>query len=277
MRGDDAAALHEELIEIVRRAGAEIMDVYATDFDVETKSDSSPVTQADLRAHAVIVAGLRGLAPEYPILSEESEPPEFEIRRTWSRYWLVDPLDGTREFVGRNGEFTVNIALIDGHRPVLGVVGVPVGDEVFLGDVALGRAYKDTASGRQPLAARAFPETGGLTVMTSRSHGSARLESYLDGVTSALGPVTRRSIGSSLKLCLLAEGEADFYPRLGPTSEWDIGAAQAVLTAAGGAVRRFDGRPLDYNAKPSFLNPEFMAVGDPTFPWGERLPPVPSA
>ncbi len=277
MRGDDAAALHEELIEIVRRAGDEIMDVYATDFDVDTKSDSSPVTEADLRAHRVIVERLRRVVPEYPVLSEESEPPEFEIRKTWSRYWLVDPLDGTREFVGRNGEFTVNIALIDGHRPVLGVVGVPARDEVFLGDVALGRAYKETSAGRQPLAARAFPKAGGLTVMTSRSHGSARLESYLDGVTAVLGPVTRRSIGSSLKLCLLAAGEADFYPRLGPTSEWDIGAAQAVLTAAGGAVRRFDGRPLEYNAKASFLNPEFMAVGDPAFPWGERLPPVPSA
>ena len=277
MRGDDAAALHEELIEIVRRAGDEIMDVYATDFDVDTKSDSSPVTEADLRAHRVIVERLRRVVPEYPVLSEEADPPDFETRSSWPRYWLVDPLDGTREFIGRNGEFTVNIALIDGHLPVLGVVGVPARDEVFLGDVALGQAYKETSRGRQPLAARAFPKAGGLTVMTSRSHGSARLESYLDGIAAALGPVTRRSIGSSLKLCLLAQGEADFYPRLGPTSEWDIGAAQAVLTAAGGAVRRFDGRPLDYNAKASFLNPEFMAVGDPTFPWGERLPPVPSA
>ncbi len=269
------SALHADLIDIVRRAGAEIMDVYATDFDVETKSDSSPVTEADLRAHAVIVAGLRELSPEYPILSEESEPPGFEIRRTWSRYWLVDPLDGTKEFVGRNGEFTVNIALIDGHRPVLGIVGVPAKDEVFVGDVLVEQAYKETGTGRERLATRGLAGAG-LTVVASRSHGGDRLERYLDAVADALGPVARRPVGSSLKLCLLAEGEADFYPRLGPTSEWDIAAAHAVLAAAGGAVRRFDGRPLEYNTKASFLNPEFMAVGDPAFPWEARLPPTPS-
>jgi len=271
----DNFGLHAHLVDIVRRAGAQIMDVYATDFDVETKSDSSPVTEADLRAHAVIVDGLRDTAPEYPILSEESEPPGFETRSTWSRYWLVDPLDGTKEFVGRNGEFTVNIALIDGHRPVLGVVGVPARDEVFVGDVTAGTAYKETAAARQRLATR--PIAGeGVTVVASRSHGGDRLERYLDAVGAVLGPITRRPVGSSLKLCLLAEGEADFYPRLGPTSEWDIAAAHAVLAAAGGAVRRFDGQPLEYNTKPSFLNPEFMAVGDPAFPWEERLPPAPS-
>ncbi len=268
--------LHAALIDIVRRAGTEIMDVYATDFAVETKSDSSPVTEADLRAHAVIVAGLREVAPEYPVLSEESAPPNFETRQTWSRYWLVDPLDGTKEFVGRNGEFTVNIALIDGHRPVLGVVGVPARDEVFVGDVAAREAYKETAAGREPLGTRSAPERG-LTVVASRSHGGERLERYLDAVGAALGPITRKPVGSSLKLCLLAEGRADFYPRLGPTSEWDIAAAHAVLAAAGGAVRRFDGRPLEYNTKASFLNPEFMAIGDPAFPWKERLPPTPVA
>ncbi|MYE81373.1 MAG: 3'(2'),5'-bisphosphate nucleotidase CysQ, partial [Gammaproteobacteria bacterium] len=128
------------------------MDVYATDFNVETKSDSSPVTEADLRAHAVIVDGLQRLSPVYPILSEESSPPDFDTRRTWSRYWLVDPLDGTKEFVGRNGEFTVNIALIEGHRPVLGVVGVPTQDKVFVGDVVAQEAYKETGAGRERLA-----------------------------------------------------------------------------------------------------------------------------
>lgn len=271
----DTSRLHADLVDIVRRAGAGIMEVYATDFDVETKSDSSPVTEADLRAHAVIVAGLGDVAPDVPVLSEESEPPEFETRRTWSRYWLVDPLDGTKEFVGRNGEFTVNIALIEGHRPVLGVVGVPAKDEVFVGDVGLERAYKQTGTERVPLGTRRITDRG-LTVVASRSHGGDRLERYLDAVGAAIGPITRRPVGSSLKLCLLAEGEADFYPRLGPTSEWDIAAAHAVLAAAGGAVRRFDGRPLEYNTKPSFLNPEFMAVGDPAFPWEERLPPAPS-
>ena len=272
----DASALHADLVDVVRRAGAEIMEVYATDFDVETKSDSSPVTEADLRAHAVIVDGLRAVAPEYPILSEESEPPGFETRSTWSRYWLVDPLDGTKEFVGRNGEFTVNIALIDGHRAVLGIVGVPARDEVFVGDVTTQTAYKETETARQRLATRPLAEQG-VTVVASRSHGGDRLERFLDAVGAVLGPIARRPVGSSLKLCLLAEGEADFYPRLGPTSEWDIAAAHAVLAAAGGAVRRFDGRPLEYNTTPSFLNPEFMAVGDPAFPWEERLPPVPAA
>ena len=270
------SALHADLIDIARRAGAEIMEVYATDFDVETKSDSSPVTEADLRAHAVIAAGLKELTPDIPILSEESEPPGFDVRRTWSRYWLVDPLDGTKEFVGRNGEFTVNIALIEGHEAVLGVVGVPAKDVVFLGDMAAGEAYKETGAEREPLATRSVPRRG-LTVVASRSHGGDRLERYLEAVAAAIGPTTRRPVGSSLKLCLLAEGAADFYPRLGPTSEWDIAAAHAVLSAAGGAVRRFDGRPLDYNAKASFLNPEFMAVGDSAFPWDERLPPAPSA
>lgn len=270
----DTTGLHADLVGIVRRAGAEIMDVYATDFDVETKSDSSPVTEADLRAHAVIVAELLELTPDIPVLSEESDPPGFEIRATWPRYWLVDPLDGTKEFVGRNGEFTVNIALIDGHRPVLGVVGVPAQDTLFVGDVVAGRAYKETGTGREPLGTRRLAG-GGLTVVASRSHGGDRLERYLDAVAAALGPVVRRPVGSSLKLCLLAEGEADFYPRLGPTSEWDIAAAHAVLAAAGGAVRRFDGRPLEYNTKASFLNPDFMAVGDPAFPWEERLPPAP--
>ena len=265
---------HPELIDIVRRAGDAILAVYATDFDVETKSDSSPVTEADLRAHAVIVEGLRRLSSDYPILSEESSPPDFATRGTWSRYWLVDPLDGTKEFVGRNGEFTVNIALIDGHRPVLGVVGVPTRSEVYLGDVAARAAYKETATGREPLGTRRAGDRG-LTVVASRSHGGGRLERYLDAVADALGPITRRPVGSSLKLCLLAEGEADFYPRLGPTSEWDIAAAHAVLAAAGGAVRRFDGRPLEYNTKDSLLNPEFMAVGDVEFPWAERLPPHP--
>ncbi len=268
------SGLHADLVGIVRRAGAEIMDVYATDFDVETKSDSSPVTEADLRAHAVIVAGLLELTPDIPILSEESEPPGFETRATWSRYWLVDPLDGTKEFVGRNGEFTVNIALIDDHRPVLGVVGVPAQDTVFVGDVVAGEAYKETGTGRERLGTRRLAG-GGLTVVASRSHGGDRLERYLDAVADALGPVARRPVGSSLKLCLLAEGEADFYPRLGPTSEWDIAAAHAVLAAAGGTVRLFDGRALEYNTKASFLNPEFMAVGDPAFPWEERLPPAP--
>ncbi|MDE0453052.1 MAG: 3'(2'),5'-bisphosphate nucleotidase CysQ [Gammaproteobacteria bacterium] len=266
--------LDDALIDLARRAGDAIMQVYAGEFEVRRKADASPVTIADLRAHDIIVAGLRRLTPDLPIISEESEPADFEVRRTWDRYWLVDPLDGTREFVNRNGDFTVNIALIDANRPVTGVVGVPVREEVFFGDVISGVAHKITRDGRQALRTRAVSPAHGLTVVASRSHGSGRLERYLDTLRVAFGRVARQSVGSSLKFCMLAEGLADFYPRLGPTSEWDTGAAQAVLTAAGGAVLRFDGSELAYNTKPSFLNPDFFCVGDPAFPWIERLPPA---
>ena len=266
--------LADELIDLARRAGDAIMQVYASEFEVQRKADASPVTIADLRAHHVIVDGLRAATPDLPIVSEESEPADFEMRRTWDRYWLVDPLDGTREFVNRNGDFTVNIALIDGNRAVLGVVGVPVREEVFFGDAVAGIAYKTTRDGRETLKTRPVSQARDLTVVASRSHGSGRLERYLDALRASFGQVRRQSVGSSLKFCMLAEGLADFYPRLGPTSEWDTGAAQAVLTAAGGAVLRFDGSELAYNTKASFLNPDFFCVGDPTFSWIERLPPA---
>ena len=266
--------LDDALIDLARRAGAAIMEVYAGDFEVQTKADASPLTVADLRAHRIIVDGLRRMTPDLPIISEESEPADFEVRRTWDRYWLVDPLDGTREFVNRNGDFTVNIALVDDNRPVLGVVGVPVREEVFFGDVVSGIAYKTTPDGRQTLKTRTVSQAQGLTVVATRSHGSGRLERYLDALRAAFGRVARQSVGSSLKFCMLAEGLADFYPRLGPTSEWDTGAAQAVLTAAGGAVLCFDGSDLAYNTKASLLNPDFFCVGDRAFPWAERLPPA---
>ena len=266
--------LDDALIDLARRAGAAIMEVYAGEFEVQRKEDASPLTVADLRAHHIIVDGLRRMTPDLPIISEESEPADFEVRRTWDRYWLVDPLDGTREFVNRNGDFTVNIALIDANRPALGVVGVPVREEVFFGDVTSGIAYKTTRDGRDTLTTRPVSQAQGLTVVASRSHGSGRLERYLDALRAAFGRVDRQSVGSSLKFCMLAEGLADFYPRLGPTSEWDTGAAQAVLTAAGGAVLRFDGSELAYNTKASLLNPDFFCVGDPAFPWAERLPPA---
>ncbi len=266
--------LADELIDLARRAGDAIMQVYASEFEVQRKADASPVTVADLRAHDIIVDGLRAMTPDLPIVSEESEPADFEVRRTWDRYWLVDPLDGTREFVNRNGDFTVNIALIDGNRPVTGVVGVPAREEVFFGDVISGVAYKTTRDGTEALGTRPVSQAQGLTVVASRSHGSGRLERYLDALRASFGQVDRQSVGSSLKFCMLAAGLADFYPRLGPTSEWDTGAAQAVLTAAGGAVLCFDGSELAYNTKASLLNPDFFCVGDPAFPWTERLPPA---
>lgn len=268
------AELIEGLVPIVEAAGREILEIYETDFDVETKDDNSPLTKADLASHRAIMAGLERLAPEYPVISEESAPPTFAERRNWDRYWLVDPLDGTKEFIKKNGEFTVNIALIEGDRPVLGVVGVPAQDVVFTGIVPDGIAEKRAAGQTSRMSGRTMDPAAELTIVASRSHGGDRLEDYLAAIEAKFTSASRTPVGSSLKLCILAEGRADLYPRLGPTSEWDIGAAQAVLEAAGGAVWRFDRQRLDYNAKESLLNPEFVAVADAGFDWWDCLPPL---
>ncbi len=270
--------LLSELIALTETAGAAILEIYQTEFDVETKSDESPLTQADLASHRAIEAGLTALTPDIPIFSEESELPPFEQRKTWTRYWLVDPLDGTKEFVNRNGEFTVNIALIDGGEPVLGIVGVPVRDHVYVGVQGQG-AYRLSRTADEPdrieLSGRPMDEQTPLVVVASRSHGGERLEHYLDALAGTFGSVDRTPVGSSLKLCILAEGQADLYPRLGPTSEWDIAAAHAVLAAAGGDVWAADGSPLTYNRKESVLNPEFFAAADGAYPWRDKLPAVP--
>ncbi len=267
-------AITQSLIDLVRRAGDAILEIYQTDFDVDTKDDQSPLTQADLAAHRIIAEGLRSLGGGIPLLSEESSPPDFQTRRRWGRYWLVDPLDGTKEFINRNGEFTVNIALIEDHSPVFGVVGVPAQGLVYTGDLQQGLARRYGAQGGETLHGRAMQEGGALVVVASRSHGGERLESYLASLGELFPSVSRTPVGSSLKLCILAEGKADLYPRLGPTSEWDIAAAHAVLQAAGGDVWAVDGQPIRYNRKESFLNPEFFAVADAGFPWRERLPAV---
>ncbi len=264
----------QSLIDLARRAGDAILDVYRTDFDVETKDDESPLTRADLAAHRVIIEGLSALTPDLPIVSEESSPPDYAVRRAWPRYWLVDPLDGTKEFINRNGEFTVNIALIEDHRPVFGVVGVPDQGLVYTGDVAAGAAFRHDGQGSEALHGRRMQDGAPLVVVASRSHGGERLESYLQSLAGIFPEVSRTPVGSSLKLCILAEGQADLYPRLGPTSEWDIAAAHAVLEAAGGTVWAVGGEPMRYNAKESFLNPEFFAAADGTYPWLEKLPPV---
>jgi 3'(2'), 5'-bisphosphate nucleotidase len=270
MQAEHAAAL----VDLARRAGDAILDIYHTDFEVETKDDESPLTKADLAAHRVIAEGLAALTPDVPLVSEESSPPDFATRSRWQRYWLVDPLDGTKEFISKNGEFTVNIALIEHGRPVFGVVGVPAQGTVYSGDVAAGAAFRHDGDGRQALHGRPMEEGAPVVVVASRSHGGERLERYLEQLGEVFPEVSRTPVGSSLKLCILAEGRADLYPRLGPTSEWDIAAAHAVLQAAGGAVWAVDGSPIRYNAKESFLNAEFFAVADAGFPWQERLPAV---
>lgn len=269
-----------ELVTLVAAAGEAILRIYATDFDVETKSDESPLTQADLAAHRILADGLGRLTPDLPLFSEEAALPPFEERRTWQRYWLVDPLDGTKEFINRNGEFTVNVALIDGQRPSVGVVGVPVRQQIYVGVAGRGAWRLDRREGgetRVALRGRTRREEAPLVVVASRSHGGERLERYLVALEETFGGVVRTPVGSSLKLCILAEGEADLYPRLGPTSEWDIAAAHAVLAAAGGEVWAVDGSPLLYNSKESVLNPEFFAAADGAYPWRARLPEVPAA
>lgn len=244
-----------ELERIARSAGDLILGIYATDFAVRGKGDQSPVTEADERAEALILPALRALAPEIPIVAEEAVA-AGSVPEVGSLFWLVDPLDGTKEFISRNGEFTVNIALIQDGTPVLGVVLAPALGRLFSGDVGRG-AWLEDAAGRRAIRCRPVPEEG-LTVVASRSHGdAAALDSFLAGRKVA----ALANAGSSLKLCLIAAGEADLYPRLGRTMEWDIAAGNAVLLAAGGAVRDLAGQSLRYG-KPGFDNPHFAAWGE---------------
>jgi 3'(2'), 5'-bisphosphate nucleotidase len=232
------------------------------DFAVEHKDDRSPLTAADMAAHHLIVDGLTRLTPEIPVLSEESaEDVPAIVRRTWRRMWLVDPLDGTREFVKRNGEFTVNIALIDGHAPVFGVVQTPALDELHWAATGLG-AFRRDGTDDVSLATRR-PALTPLRVAASRSHLDERTAALL----RKLGDIESIGLGSSLKFCRIAEARLDFYPRFGPTSEWDTAAAQVLVEAAGGAVLDLEGRPLRYNTKDSLLNPFFLVLGDPDLPW----------
>ncbi len=248
---------------IARAAGRAILGIYAdAHLVVETKADRSPLTAADRAANDVITAGLTRLAPAIPVWSEESSAVDWDTRRRWPEFWLVDPLDGTREFIKRNGEFTVNIALVRGHVPVLGVVHAPVLNRDYYGVAGQGAFRADDGGPARPIRVRA-PATPPVRVAGSRSHR----DSSLDGILARAGTHTLVSMGSSLKFCLVAEGEADFYPRLGPTSEWDTAAAQVVVEAAGGAVVDLQGLPLRYNTRPEILNPHFIARGDPGHDW----------
>ncbi len=253
----------EPVLEIARAAGREILDVYsAGGGDVTHKQDSSPLTEADLRAHRLIVRELSQLTPGWPVLSEEASDIDFATRSSWNRYWLVDPLDGTREFVSRNGEFTVNIALVEDHRPTFGVVHVPVRDTDYWGQPGMGAWRRVGAAARSAI--RVTQTLGpAVRIAGSRSHRGNSLEGFLAGV----GAHEFVEMGSSLKFCLIAEGGADVYPRLGPTSEWDTAAGHAVLGGAGGVVLRLDGTPLTYNTRDSLLNPHFLAYGSGARDW----------
>ncbi|TCV94014.1 3'(2'),5'-bisphosphate nucleotidase [Luteibacter rhizovicinus] len=264
-----AASPHELLPAIAtlaRRAGDAILAIYAEDFEVIRKADASPVTAADLAAQQVIAEGLALLTPGIPLISEEALAAPWSERCTWRRYWLVDPLDGTREFVKRNGEFTVNIALIEDHRPVLGVVLAPVSGDLYAATRGNGAwRERSEAADREPIRTRVPPTP--MRVTGSRTHGDARLATLLQ----RLGPHETFALGSSLKFCIIARGDADLYLRLGATSEWDTAAAQCVLEEAGGAVLDLAGRPFRYNTRDSLINPEFIACGDPRTDWAARL------
>ena len=250
-----------KVLDLVEEAGDEILSIYnSDDFGTRIKEDKSPLTEADVSSHKVLVDGLRKMTPEIPVLSEESEDIEYEERSEWDRFWLVDPLDGTKEFIKQNGEFTVNVALIEAGKPVMGVVGVPAANTMYWATESAG-AFKRPASGDTvPLhVTENCPERDQLKVVVSRSHVNEDTEEYARRVSDRQGGVELVPVGSALKLCMVAEGEAQVYPRIGPTMEWDIAAADCVVRQAGGVVRTMSGEELRYNKK-ELLNPHFVAA-----------------
>jgi len=250
------ARLAEALIPVIREAGTAVMTVYESDFAVQTKDDRSPVTEADGRAEVIILEALARLTPDIPVVAEESVAAGRVPTVGDEPFWLVDPLDGTKEFIKRNGEFTVNIGLVVDRQPVLGLVLAPALDVLYLGH-GPGTARRLDADGDGPIQCRR-PGAEGLVVLASRSHGDGgAMADYLSRYRVA----SRTNAGSSLKFCRLAEGAADLYPRLAPTCEWDTAAAHAVLLAAGGRVETEDGVPLGYAKRADFLNPHFIAFG----------------
>jgi len=249
---------------IARDAGEAIMKVYARDFSVSYKADESPLTEADAAAHRIIVAQLAQLEPWLPILSEE-DIDAFPGADSRGRYWLVDPLDGTKEFIKRNGDFSVNIAIVERGVPVLGVVYAPVSGTLWQGARGLGAQRIDSA-GERAIRVREHRPGQPWRLLRSRSHPSPDLQGWIEKLERH-DPVEQEAVGSSLKFCRIAEGLADIYPRLGPTSLWDTAAAHAVLNEAGGAVIRFDGEPLDYADTDRLLNPWFIAHGRGELDW----------
>lgn len=260
--------LRDDVIALAQDAAAAILGIYDSDFAVQHKDDDSPLTAADLAAHRCIVAGLARITPDIPVLSEESahEVP-LQVRRGWHRLWVVDPLDGTREFVKRNGEFTVNIALVEDGKAVFGVVQAPVTGTLWHGGEGFGAYRRDVHGGGDVALHVRAPAPRPLRVAASRSHRDARTQSLIDH----LGEIEPVRLGSSLKFCLIADGGLDVYPRFGPTSEWDTAAGQCVLEGAGGAVLDPQGRPFRYNQRDTLLNGDFIALGDTQLPWRQWL------
>lgn len=266
--------LAEAVQQLAVRAGDAILEIYRQEHEVKVtqKQDQSPLTAADLAAHHLLMDGLSSLTPDIPVLSEEGGLPDFAERSRWQEYWLLDPLDGTKEFLSRNGEFTVNLAFISRHRPKLGVVHVPVLGRTYAGftEQYEKSAWRISAGKKEPIRARRL-DPARLTLVASRRHGSQALSGLMQRVNRHFAKVQITNMGSSLKICLLAEGTADFYPRLAPTSEWDTAAAHAVLSAAGGILTDTGFEPLGYNQKADILNPSFLGIADPDYDWQEKL------
>ncbi len=259
--------LTHAVCEITIAAADRIMDVYETDFSIQQKDDRSPLTAADTASHKIICEKLAEITPNIPILSEESTDIPFAERSQWARYWLVDPLDGTREFIKQNGEFTVNIALIEQHIPIIGVVHIPVTGITYFAAKGHG-AFKELSGEQAAKITVRTTQADNITVAGSRSHGNERQRTFIE----ALGDIEVIAIGSSLKFCLLAEGKVDIYPRFGPTSEWDTAAAHCIVGEAGGTVTDTSLKTLKYNTKESLLNPDFLVIADNSFNWRKYLP-----
>ncbi|WP_457642993.1 3'(2'),5'-bisphosphate nucleotidase CysQ [Persephonella sp.] len=258
----------KNLINIAKEAGDEILKVYNSAFSIEYKEDKSPLTEADKKAHSIILNGLKKIS-DYPVLSEEGRGIPYEERKNWKRFWMVDPLDGTKEFIKKTGEFTVNIALIEENKSVLGVVYAPAIDVLYFGGRDVG-AFKLEKGSKKSLNGKKKIDKEEIVVVASRSHLNKETEQFIKKIEESFKEVKIRSIGSSLKICLLAEREADVYPRLAPTMEWDTAAAHAVLSATGGKIVQYkevdsfdeiNSLPeVEYN-KENLLNPYFIAVG----------------
>jgi 3'(2'), 5'-bisphosphate nucleotidase len=259
----ELSALAEALMPTVARAGRAIMQIYDGGFTVQRKDDDSPLTLADLESQRIILESLTELTPDVPVLSEESAHAPWAERKSWQKLWVVDPLDGTREFVKRNGEFTINIALVVNHEPVLGLVAAPARGLLYWGARGVGAFSRHQDAAQRSI--QVSPPQAPIRVVGSRSHASPETAGFL----ARLGPHAMSGIGSSLKFCMVAEGKAELYPRFGPTSEWDTAAGQALLEAAGGHVTRLDGHRLRYNCRESLLNGDFLAFSDASV-----LPPL---
>ncbi len=270
-------SLVEPLLDLCREAGTLIRGHYEAPGAgrFQSKHDDSPLTRADLDSHECLQRGLGKLVPALPVLSEESAARELARRREWRKFWLVDPLDGTKEFLARTGEFTINIALIEEHYPVLGLIYLPLEDTAYVGLPGIGAYRYDVRGGewhRTPIAVRRLVEGRPLNVLASRRHRGPRLMACLEWLRAQWGPLARDDSGSALKFCRMAAGEGDFYPRFTPCSEWDTAAGQALVVAAGGIVVDLGGEPLSYNRRDTLLSPNFYAIADPHHAlWGQLL------